>query len=118
MSIIIPDNSLATQISSVYNNKEASANLARINQQISNIKTENDKFNAELKKAAVDLESLHISQILKQMRASSDPQDDLFGDSLTKEFFTSALDGEYAKLMAESGGIGIAKMIIENNKRT
>lgn len=58
---------------------------------------------ARLHEAAVEFEAVFLSQMLRGMGSGLGP-DGLFG----KEPFGSLLVDEYARLIARSGGIGIA----------
>ena len=89
-----------------------------IGQTLTDQKLAGIKFNQELKKAATDLEALHINNLLSELRSSEQAADDLFGGSLAQEFFKEMLDEQYAKLMADSGNFGLAQILVEQNKRT
>ncbi len=67
---------------------------------------------AERLEAAVkDFESLLIEQMLKEMRKSI-PDGGLFGVNRGREIFNEMLDGEYARLMSDRGGIGLAQYML------
>ncbi len=59
-----------------------------------------------------DFESLLIEQMLKQMR-NSIPDGGLFGVNRGHEIFNEMLDGEYARLMSDRGGIGLAQFMLD-----
>ncbi|MBL0691100.1 MAG: rod-binding protein [SAR324 cluster bacterium] len=88
-----------------------------IEKKLSHIKEQNSKFNESLKKAAMELETLHINGLLKELRSAENSEDDLFGNSLAQEFYKGMLDEEYARIMAESSRFGLAKMVVEFNQR-
>jgi len=69
--------------------------------------TENDKV--KLHKAATAFEALMLKELLKS--TSSKIAKGQFGGGMAEEFFSDHLNDERAKSMAESGGIGVAKMI-------
>ena len=59
------------------------------------------------RQAAVDFESVFLSQVLKTMSDGLSP-DGLLG----KEPFGSMLMDEYSKLLSRSGGVGIADQVM------
>lgn len=65
---------------------------------------------AQIDGAAQDFESLFISQMLEQMFGDS-IGDDAFGDSETSEVYKGLMVQEYGKLIAKSGGIGVAPYV-------
>ncbi|MDI6600994.1 MAG: rod-binding protein [Thermoanaerobacteraceae bacterium] len=73
-----------------------------------------DKKDDELlKKACQDFESILVSMVLKNMRATV-PKDSLYGNSIGIDIFTSMLDDEYAKEISQSGGFGLADMLYKS----
>ena len=58
-----------------------------------------------------DFESLLLEQMLKEMR-NSIPKSGLFGENRGLEIFNELLDGEYARLMENRGGIGLAQFML------
>jgi Rod binding domain-containing protein len=66
----------------------------------------------QLHKAATQLEGVFVGMMLKEMR-SSVPDSSLFGNSMTESTFTEMLDQQRAQSMANSGSLGIGK-ILEN----
>ena len=66
----------------------------------------------ELVEAAQQFESLLLNTMIKAMRESV-PRSDLFGDTKHVETYEQMLDQEYAKAMAQQGGLGFARMIVE-----
>lgn len=65
----------------------------------------------ELKAAAAEFESLFINQMLKNMRDTV-VKSELFHGGNAEEIYTSMLDTELSKSMANSGGIGLADMLL------
>ncbi len=63
-----------------------------------------------LKQTCKDLESVMVSMVIKNMRATV-PKDGLYGDSLGTDVFTSMLDEEYAKEISDAGGFGLADIL-------
>jgi Rod binding domain-containing protein len=74
-----------------------------------------------LKKAAGDLESLFLYQLLKTMRQTVPKSDMLkgagFGDGLGKEIYTQMFDQEISKKIAGQGKSSIAEMIYASMER-
>jgi len=62
---------------------------------------------AEIDKAAMEFESMFLSQMLNHMMKPINLPEP-YGGGHAEEMFHSLLVDEYAKMMAESGGIGIA----------
>lgn len=73
-----------------------------------NLKKDNP---AEIRKAVKEFESLFISQMLKEMR-STVMQSELMHSSNSEDIYTSMLDTELSKVMANSGGIGLGDMLL------
>lgn len=72
-----------------------------------------DKKDEELlMKACKDFESVMVSMVLRNMRATV-PKDSLYGESLSMDVFTSMLDDEYAKEISEAGGFGLADLLFK-----
>lgn len=63
-----------------------------------------------VKKLAGEFEALFIGMMLKSMRGTTG-SDKLTGGGHGEEVYSSLLDQEYAKAIAQHGGIGIADMI-------
>ena len=67
---------------------------------------------ARNEKALQELEGVFLNLLMKEMRKSV-PQAGLFGESHAQKMFTEMLDEVYAQKMAESGQLGLAKMMAE-----
>ena len=67
-----------------------------------------------LKKAAMQFEAVLLMKLTSALNANSDDEDSLFGGdagaSMAKQMFSEQL----ATVMAEAGGVGLAKNIVEN----
>jgi hypothetical protein len=63
-----------------------------------------------IKKAASDFEAHFLSEMFRVMR-STVPESGLFGEGFSQEVYTEMLDKEYARLMTDHGGIGLAAML-------
>jgi flagellar protein FlgJ len=70
---------------------------------------------AELKDASKQFESLLLNFMIREMRATV-PESKLFPPSMTEEIFTGMMDEQIAGEMAQSGGIGISRMIVDQLK--
>ena len=66
---------------------------------------------AELAKAATQFEAIFVRQMLTAARKAS-LSDGLFDSSATEQFQTMQ-DSNFADLMAEHGGLGLAKSIVQ-----
>ena len=67
--------------------------------------------NAALEKVAAQFESIFLQQMLKSMRDAT-VKSDLF-DSSQMETYQSMADQQLALQLAEQGGIGLARMMVE-----
>lgn len=65
----------------------------------------------ELKRAVADFESLFINQMFKSMRETIG-KSELFHGGKAEDIYTSMLDTELSKNMAQAGGIGLADMLL------
>jgi flagellar protein FlgJ len=77
---------------------------------IKNIVTEKD--DARLRSACMEMESLFITHLLKEMRATVDKSGFISGGK-SEEIFTSLLDVELSKKISAAGGIGLSSMLME-----
>ena len=66
----------------------------------------------QLQNTCRDMESLFLSYLLKEMRATVDKSGFISGGK-AEEIFTSLLDVEYSKQMSSAGGIGLASLLIK-----
>ncbi len=64
---------------------------------------------------AEEFEALLLAQMVKEMRKNV-PESPIFGRNSAREIFNDFLDGEYGRLFAEKGGIGVAKFLLESLK--
>jgi len=72
---------------------------------------------AHLHAAAQQFEGVFVGMMLKEMRAGV-AKDSLFGDSPATDMFNSMLDNQRAQSMAQTGSLGIAKMVESQLKST
>lgn len=70
-----------------------------------------DQKNPELRDACLQMESLFIHHLMKEMRATIHKSDFISGGR-AEEIYTSMLDAETAKKISAKGGIGLAKMLL------
>jgi flagellar protein FlgJ len=66
----------------------------------------------ELEQASRQFESLLLNFMIREMRATV-PESGLFPASMAQDMFTSMLDEQYADSMAERGGIGLHRLLVE-----
>jgi peptidoglycan hydrolase FlgJ len=69
-----------------------------------------DKERMAARKAAKEFESLFVGMMLKSMRETLG-KDMLAGKGQSEDIYRSLLDQEYAKSIADQGGLGLAKSI-------
>ena len=69
-----------------------------------------------LKEACQQLESLFIGHLLKEMRATI-TESGFLGGGRAGELYTSMLDGQLAKELSAKGGIGLAKLLLDDLER-
>src|SRR5690349_1691976 len=69
-----------------------------------------DKEKMAARKAAKEFESLFVGMMLKSMRETVG-KDMLAGKGQSEDIYRSLLDQEYAKSVADQGGLGLAKSI-------
>lgn len=73
---------------------------------------------AKLRKVSQDFESLFLSYMMKVGRESGLKTTFMGGHSQGEEIFTEMRDDELAKHMANAGGIGLSKLLVEQLGRT
>ena len=66
----------------------------------------------KIRQAAEDFESVFISEMLKPMFEGLEP-DPMFGGGKGEEIFQSFMITEYGKNISKQGGIGIAKVVMD-----
>lgn len=65
-----------------------------------------------LSEVAHEFESLFIGQMLDAMRDTLNPENRLIDTGMGGEIFEDMLYDEYASIMSQTGGLGLAEMII------
>jgi flagellar protein FlgJ len=71
-----------------------------------------DKDESRLQAACMEMESLFLTHLLKEMRATIDKSGFISGGQ-AEEIFTSLLDVEISRKMSAAGGIGLSKILLE-----
>jgi len=74
------------------------------------IKQTDKKYLDEVRKTAIEFESVFLGYMLKQMKKTV-PADPLFGESVAKDIFQDMQYDNMAKEMAKAGGIGLATIL-------
>lgn len=91
---------MLNEINNLVNNKESAISQ--------------EKKLQELSKAAAQFESIFLSQILKEsMPEGNDGDTVLFGESTSRNIYRSMMFDAVAEEMANAGGIGLQKKIVE-----
>jgi len=93
-------------VNQIYQNQRIGNSL----KSISNHTT--DKDDPRLDAACAEMESLFLTHLLKEMRATVEKSGFIDGGQ-AEEFFTSLLDVELSKKMSAAGGIGLSAILLE-----
>ena len=93
-------------VNQIYQNQRIGNSL----KSISNHTT--DKDDPRLDAACAEMESLFLSHLLKEMRATVEKSGFIDGGQ-AEEIFTSLLDVELSKKMSAAGGIGLSAILLE-----
>ena len=72
---------------------------------------------ARLQKVSRDFESIFLAYMLKTMRQSVD-KGGLMGESQGEQIFSEMRDEEFSKGMANAGGIGLSRLLVEQLKKS
>lgn len=93
----------------------ASGNLAQL--QLQNLRYDLPKGTEQdqLRQVAEDFEAIFMKQMLDSMRSTLNPENRLVDTGMAGEFYEDMLYDEYAQLMAKTGGIGLAEMIVKQH---
>ena len=84
----------------------------RIGQAFQSVKsTQGGQSDQKLQDACREMESLFLSYLLKEMRATVDKSGFISGGK-AEEIFTSMLDVELSKKMSNAGGIGLSSILL------
>jgi len=66
---------------------------------------------ARLEGAAREFEAIMMELMVKSMRANV-PASPIFGRDTGREIFNEMLDSQYARMMVDRGGIGLARLMV------
>jgi flagellar protein FlgJ len=99
--------SLATVHSNQQNRSERIGNALKSAQSLAT-----DKTDPRLRAACMEMESLFLTHLLKEMRATVDKSGFISGGR-GEEIFTSLLDVELSQRMSAAGGIGLSSLLLE-----
>lgn len=67
--------------------------------------------NQRLREVAEQFEALFVEQMVKTMRQTKNPENDMLHGGMAENYFEDMLYQEYSKIMAKRGSFGIADMI-------
>ena len=85
----------------------------RVGNRIKNVRHHTaDRDDSKLHAACAEMESLFLSHLLKEMRATVEKSGFMDGGQ-AEEIFTSLLDVEISKKLSFAGGIGLASILLE-----
>jgi len=73
--------------------------------------------NVQLKKACVELESVFIYHLLKEMRATIPESGSMGGESI-KEMYSHMVDSQLARKLSSDGGVGLSELLIRQLNQT
>ena len=103
---ILPASPVMVPVNQIYQNQRIGNSL----KSISNHTT--DKDDPKLAAACAEMESLFLTYLLKEMRATVEKSGFISGGQ-AEEIFTSLLDVELSKKMSAAGGIGLSAILLE-----
>jgi peptidoglycan hydrolase FlgJ len=96
-----------------YETMDVTGKMERMQQSLKSGKLSQSVENApKLKEACAEFESLFISYLLKEMRATI-PKNGLISGGRAEEIYTSMLDTEISKEMASQRGIGFSSLFLD-----
>lgn len=78
--------------------------------------TSSGRNDPQLRKACSELESLFITYLLKEMRATI-PKSDFLNGGKAEEIYTSMLDSQMARELSAKGGIGLSSVLLDQLDR-
>ncbi len=105
-------------INSTYDIAKQKANIQKAEKNVENFENKlntalNTEKKEEIEKAAKEFETYFIGYMYKEMRKTIDDSNSLIPKSQAQKTFEDMLVDEYAKNSTLSGGIGLAKMMVE-----
>lgn len=89
------------------------ANMAQWNRNEVTLDLPDADSRTRLEAVAKEFESLFAKQMLDSMRDTLNPDDDMFNGGMGQDIFEDMLYEEYARMLSQEGGLGIADMIVE-----
>ena len=96
-----------------YETMDVTGKMERVQQNLKSGNLSPSVENApQVKEACAELESLFISYLLKEMRATV-PKTGLISGGRAEEIYTSMLDTEISKEMASQRGIGLSSLFLD-----
>lgn len=90
-----------------------SANLAQLELQNLRYQLPEGDDATRLREVASDFEAIFIKQMLDSMRNTLNPDNRLVDTGMAGEIYDDMLYDEYAQIMAKTGGIGLADLIVK-----
>ena len=103
---ILPDLQASVHATQGFRNKRIAEKLQSVAQAGA------DKDDSRLRAACAEMESLFLTHLLKEMRATIDKSGFISGGQ-AEEIFTSLLDVEISRKMSAAGGIGLSNILLE-----
>ena len=94
------------QLSSDYRTSRIASDLRSAKQ------VRGDEDESRLRAACSEMESLFLTQLLKEMRATVEKSGFISGGR-AEEIFTSMLDVEISRKMSAAGGIGLSAILLQ-----
>ncbi|MBI4082013.1 MAG: rod-binding protein [Candidatus Lambdaproteobacteria bacterium] len=90
----------------------AQSELAKVRAQAAALARNKDDDPKAVRAMAQEFEALLIEQMIHAMR-QGEPEAQLLEPSRGEQVFREMLDGEYARLLAQRGGIGLADLLVQ-----
>ena len=103
---ILPASPVMTPLNQIYQRQRVDNSLKSIHHHTT------DKDDPKLEAACAEMESLFLSHLLKELRATVEKSGFIDGGQ-AEEIFTSLLDVEFSKKMSAAGGIGLSAILLE-----
>ena len=96
-----------------YETIDLTGKMERVQQSLKSGKlSQSGGHSPKLKEACAELESVFISYLLKEMRATI-PKTGLISGGRAEEIYTSMMDAEISKEMASQRGIGLSSLFLD-----
>lgn len=96
-------------------NQAGPANLAQLQLQNLRYNLPEGSEADQLRQVAQDFEAIFMKQMLDSMRGTLNSENRLVDTGMAGEFYEDMLYDEYAQIMAKTGGIGLADMIVKQH---